>query len=271
MVGSIPTVSCKQPRSLARVPLPQEVGVYRAGPLLLVTGEDLAQLPDGQVEQGSGVDAIAAVRSNRPVTLSVDRTAPVSVSLQFADPAAGRSDAIRFPPCGGRLHRFSGGITFRGKGCASLHVLVAGGAPKPLMIPIGNSLRGCPPAPATQRLDQSAEPFLGVACGLPNSIACDRVGVGVSLSRPAALVMVEVADRFVTLSPPTDAPNDHLWFGFLYKAGLRHGPLDVHIPPRATRWFGTPEVRPPVTVEVFFQDGAVGTLTSRGFLHPGFG
>ena len=73
--------------------------------------------------------------------------------------------------------------------------------------------------------------------------------------------MVEVADRFVTLSPPTDAPNDHLWFGYLYKAGLRHGPLDVHIPPRATRWFGTPEVRPPVTVEVFFQDGAVGTLT----------
>ena len=97
MVGSISTVSCKQPRSLARAPLPQEVGVYRAGPLLLVTGEDLAQLPDGQVEQGSGVDAIAAVRSNRPVTLSVDRTAPVSVSLQFADPPPAGATPSVFP------------------------------------------------------------------------------------------------------------------------------------------------------------------------------
>jgi hypothetical protein len=30
-------------------------------------------------------------------------------------------------------------------------------------------------------------------------------------------------------------------------------------------------VQPPVTVDVFFQDGTVGTLTGRGFLHAGFG
>jgi hypothetical protein len=272
VVGSMSTVSCKQPRSLARAPLPQEVGVYRAGPLLLVTGEDLAQLPDGQVEQGSGVDAIAVVRSNRPVTLSVDRAAPVSVSLQFADPAAGRGVAIRFPPCGGRLHRFGGGITFRGKGCARLSVSVdgAGGARQPLLVPVGNTLSGCPAAVAPRRLQSTAFPYLGIACGSPNSIACDRVGVGVNIDA-ATLVMVEVAGRFVTLSPPTDAPNDHLWLGYLYGAGLRHGPLDVHISPHATRWLGTPEVQPPVTVYAFFQDGTVGTLTGRGFLHAGFG
>jgi hypothetical protein len=272
LIGSISTVGCKQPRSLARAPLPQEVGVYRAGPLLLVTGQDLAQLPDAQLSRWSASEAIAVVTGNRPVTLSVDRAAPVDLSLLFGKRAAGPGDAIRFPPCGGRLHRFGGGITFWGKGCARLHVSVegTGGAPEPLLVPIGNTLSGCPAASAPRGLASNALPFLGVACGAPNSIACDRVGVGVNIAS-AALVMVEVAGRFVTLSPPTDAPNDHLWLGYLYKAGLRRWALDVHIPPRATRWFGTPEVRPPVTVEVFFQDGTIGTLTARGFLHPGFG
>jgi hypothetical protein len=236
-----------------------------------VTGEDLSQLPAGQVKQGSGIDAIAVVHSSRPVTLSVDRTAPVNMSLQFANPAADSGDAIRFPPCGGRLHRFGGGITFAGEGCARLLVSEPGAAPKPMLIPIGNSLWGCPPASAPRRLDESAEPFLGVACGVPNSITCDRVGVGVNLSRPAMLVMVNVAGRWVALSPPTDGPPDQLWLGYLYDAGLRHGALDVGIAPQATRWLGTPEVQPRVAVEVFFEDGTVGTLTARGFLHPGFG
>jgi hypothetical protein len=97
------------------------------------------------------------------------------------------------------------------------------------------------------------------------------VGVGVNIPRPAMLIVVNVAGRSVRLSPPTDSPRDHLWLGYLYKARLRHGALDVGIPPRANRWFGTPEVQPPVTVEVFFDDGTLGTLTARGFLHPGFG
>ena len=138
-----------------------------------------------------------------------------------------------------RLHRFGGAIKFWGEGCARLHVSVAGAAPTPLLVPIGNTLSGCPDAKAPRRLGASAFPFLGVACGQPNSIACDRVGVGVNIAR-ATLVIVEVAGRFVTLSPPTDAPNDHLWLGYLYGAGLRHGPLDVRISPHATRWFGSP-------------------------------
>jgi hypothetical protein len=129
---------------------------------------------------------------------------------------------------------------------------------------------GCPSTSATRRLDSTALPYLGVACRQPNSITCDRVGVGVNMVS-AVQVMVKVAGRWVALSPPTDAPNDHLWLGYLHDAGLRHGPLDVGIPLRATRWLGTPEVQPPVTVEVFFQDGTVGMLTARGFLHPGFG
>jgi hypothetical protein len=168
------------------------------------------------------------------------------------------------------LHQSGGGIAFRVAGCARAHVSVASVAEKPLQIPVGNSLWGCAVARATERLDESNAAYLGVACGVPNSIACDRVGVGVNVAS-ATLVVVEVAGRFVTLSRPTGPPNDHLWLGYLYDAGLRHGALDVHISPHATRWFGTPEVQPPVTVHVTFADGTVGTLTGRGFLHPGFG
>ena len=89
---------------------------------------------------------------------------------------------------------------------------VDGTAPQPLLIPIGNSLFGCPAAMAPRRLQSTTSPFLGVACWSPNSIACDRVGVGVNIDA-ATLVMVDV----------------------------------------------------------FFQDGTVGTLTGRGFLHAGFG
>ncbi len=270
LVGSTLTVGCRQPRSLARAPLPQEVGVYRAGPLLLVTGQDLAQFPDSRLSRWSASDAIVVVMGNRPVTLSVDRAAPVALSMRFGKRAAVPGDALRFPPCEGRLHRFGGAIRFWGKGCARFHVSVAGSAPTPLLVPIGNTLSGCPAARAPRQLGASVLPFLGVACGTPNSIACDRVGVGVNIAA-ATLVMVEVAGRFVTLSPPTDAPNDHLWLGYLDGAGLRHGPLDVRISPHATRWFGVPEVQPPVAVDVFFGDGTVGTVTGRGFLHPGFG
>lgn len=270
VVGTTVTVSCKQPRSLAKAPPPQESGVYRAGPLLLVTGRDLAQLPDSQLARWSASEAIIVVTGNQPVTLSVDRAAPVDLSLLFGQRAADPGDALRFPPCGGRLHRFGGGITFWGEGCARFHVSVDGAAPKPLLVPIGNTLSGCPASGAPRRLASSALPFLGVACGTPNSIACDRVGVGVNMTG-AALVMVEVAGRWVTLSPPTDSPNDHLWLGYLQHAGLRHWALDVGIPAHATRWFGTPEVQPPVTVQAFFDDGTVGTWTGRGFLHPGFG
>lgn len=160
---------------------------------------------------------------------------------------------------------------FWGEGCARLQVSAAGSVPKPLLIPIGNSLWGCPPAAVSRKLASTAVPFLGVACHIPNSVTCDRVGIGVNLTAPAALVMVEVAGRYVTLSPPTDSPGDHLWLGSLYNAGLRRGPLNVQIPARATRWFGTPEVDPDVTVKAFLQDGSVGSLTALGFLHPGFG
>jgi hypothetical protein len=140
----------------------------------------------------------------------------------------------------------------------------------PLLIPVGNSLLGCPTEAAPESVAPEVVPYLGVACHVANSIACDRVGVAVGFRPPAALVMAEIDGRLVTLNPPRDFPDD-LWQGYLYQAGLRHGPLAIGIAPGATRWSGTPEVQPYVTVTVFFEDGTVASRTSRGLLHPGFG
>jgi hypothetical protein len=266
----VATASCRQPRGLARVPLPQETGIYRAGPLLLAASEDLAQLPDRQIRHGFGSDAIAVVSGRRSVVLSVDRAAPVEVTMRFGGRPVGPGDAIRFPACRDRPHRFFGGIDFTGEGCARFHVSVAGAAAQALLIPVGNSLWGCPTKRALERLAPEIDPYLGVACHVANSIACDRVGVGVTFAAPAALVIVEIDGRVVTLDPPLDPPDD-LWQGYLYNAGLRRGPLNIGIAPGATRWSGTPEVQPYVTVTVFFEDGTVASRTSRGLLHPGFG
>lgn len=275
--GQIPTVVCSVSRSLARAPLPQETGVYRAGPLLLVTGEDLAQIPHGELRRPSGSETIAVLTGDQPVMLSVDPGSRTRFALQFtpptADPAAtgiaAGLDAVRFPACGRTPHRFAGGVVFKGAGCARLHVTRTGGASLPLLIPIGNTPAGCPARAGNARLPQSALPFLGVACSQPNSIACDRVGVGVHLKAATTLVTVNVAGRLVTLSPPLDPPDD-LWYGYLSDAGLSHGPLDVHRPP-GRAWFGIPEVNPRVLVTAFFADGTVASLHAVDFLHPGYG
>jgi hypothetical protein len=74
----------------------------------------------------------------------------------------------------------------------------------------------------------------------------------------------------VTLSPPPDPPDD-LWLGYLGNAGLRRGPLKVHVPKGQKLWFGTPVVAPRATVTAFFPNDTVGRLSTSSMLHPGFG
>lgn len=261
-------------RGFVRAPLPQESGVYRAGPLALVTGEDLAQESRSALADVSGTDAIVAVTGDRPVSLMVDPRSTRRFSLQFVNPtfaaqAANGEAAVRFPACGHRVDRFIGGISFRGRGCVVLWVRPTGAAPIPMLIPIGNTLRGCPTERSARTLGSETEPFLGVACHSANSIRCGRVGVGVSLKPAATLVTVEIAGQLVTLTPP-GPPND-LWLGYLYTPSLRRGPLAIHIPPRDKLWFGEPEVHPRVRLTVFFGDGRVASAEFTDFLHPGYG
>jgi hypothetical protein len=259
---------------LARVPFAQETGVYRAGPLTLVAGEDLAQQSSGALASESGIDAIAVLTGDRPASLMVNPRSAGRFSLQFTDPtsawqAANGEGAVRFPACGQRIHRFMGGISFRGQGCVLLWVRPARHMPIPMLIPIGDTLRGCPAQRSRRTLGLGAEPFLGVACHPADSIRCRRVGVGVTLKATAALVTVEIAGRLVTLTPP-DPPND-LWSGYLYEADLTHGPLDIHRPAGQKLWFGEPAVTPRVRLTVYFANGRVASREFADLLHPRFG
>lgn len=276
---SIPSASCVAVPNLAAAPLPGELGVYRAGPLILAAGDDLAQHPaEWAGRRTSGSEAIAVLTGSQPAVLSVDPASRRRFSLQFTPYGRGHpspvlSDgraAVRFPACSRHLHRFGGGVLFKGRGCARLHVEQPGRPAIPLLIPIGNTLRGCPVTGTRQTLGAAATPFLGVSCRVPNSIACDRVGIGVHLRRTATLVAVQIAGRLVTLSPPLDPPDD-LWLGYLYDAGLRHGPLKVHIPANGHLWFGSPELYPRVRVIAFFPTGRAATRSASVLLHPGFG
>lgn len=253
--------------------------MYRAGPLTLAAGEDLAQHPEEWVgRRTSGSEAIVVLTGGRLAVLSVDRASRGRFSLQFTPYGRGHpspvlSDgrlAVRFPACSGRLHRFGGAVLFKGTGCARLHVAQRGRPAIPMLIPIGNTLRGCGAVNPMPALGDAALPFLGVSCPVPSSIACDRVGVGVHLRRAATLVMVRVAGRLVTLSPPMD-PSDDLWLGYLDDAGLKHGALDVHVPAGVNFWSGSPEVYAPVRVTALFPNGHSATRTATVLLHPGFG
>jgi hypothetical protein len=271
--AAIARAPCAQP-DLAHAPLPQEAGIYRAGPLLLAIGEDLAQLPAAQLAGGSGSDVIAVVSGGRAVTVSVlPSVGPSSArfAFQFAAPGAS-TEAVRFPACGGRTHRFGGGISFGGAGCARLRVTPAGGPASTMLIPVGNTLRGCPSGPSRRGLTPASLPFLGVACGVPNLISCGRVGIGVALKRPAMMVTVQLAGHVVALAPPpADSPGDIEWMGYLYDNSFRRGPLDVHVPPGVDHWAGGALVQAPVRVSAFFADGSVASVSGQAMLHPGYG
>jgi hypothetical protein len=177
--------------------------------------------------------------------------------------------AVRFPACGTSAHRFYGGVLFVGRGCVRLSVTTANAPPSTMLLPIGSTLQGCPATDTLASLPASVLPFLGVACGQPNSIRCDRIGVGVGFDRAATLVVVQVAGRLVTLSPPT--PGSKLWLGYVQGAGPEHGPLRVRSPSRGGLWFGSPEMYPKARVIAFFPDGSFASTSATVLLHPGFG
>ena len=267
---AITNASCRD-EPLARAPLPGETGVYRAGPLILSVGEDLAQIPRRQLARPQGSEAIALVSGNQPVTVRIAPGSRALLALQFT-PKSGTTDrvaAVRFPACRTAAHRFGGGILFTGSGCARLTVGTATAPASTMLIPIGNSERGCAATKSAASLPSSALPFLGIACRVANSIRCDRIGVGVTLTHPATLVVVRIAGRLVTLSPPSS--GSRLWLGYLYGQGPDHGALRVRSPTGGDYWLGSPEIHAIASVTVYCADGNTATAASTVLLHPGFG
>lgn len=214
------------------------------------------------------------VTGGRPVTATVEGGGPATVSFQFGAPlsasAAVTGDAqVRFRSCGGAPRRFFGGLLFAGAGCARVRVAVAGLPTSEMLIPIGESLRGCPARERGQRLPGSALPFVGVACARPYWLGCRRLGVGAAVSPRATLVVARIAGRLVTLTAPERGATT--WLGHLNNADYRRGPLAVKARRPGMHWYGTPEVWPRVQVTAFFPGGRVATVSGQTLLRPGFG
>lgn len=87
---------------------------------------------------------------------------------------------------------------------------------------------------------------MGVACPVPNSIACDRVGLAVRLRRPARAVVAAIGDRRFKLDDPEWSgrlePGGRRGFaGFLRRAGLGAPGEPLAVNPRRSdgRWLGS--------------------------------
>ncbi len=249
---------------------PSTLGVFRVGSMTLVLYRDPAQTSVAEFRRwNEGVGASVTVSGPRPVTLRVDPGSRRQLGLQFTDMSGygpGLS-AVRFGPCPGR-QAIGGMLAVHARGCARLHVSASGTPALPLLLPIDNSLAGCPQSGGAARLPSASFPYLGIACRVPNAARCDRVRIGVHLARPAILVTVQVAGHVVTLSPPTD-PGSDLWEGALLGTGPRHGPLAVRA--RHGDWYGEPPVHPRVRVTAYFADGTTAARAGVGYLHAGYG
>jgi hypothetical protein len=123
-----------------------------------------------------------------------------------------------------------------------------------MLIPIGNSLRGCSVSgrATTLHLDPAAI-TLRVSCPRPHSFTCQRIAVAVRMSRPASLLTAQVAGHVVTLFPP-EGPRYHLWLGYLWRA-----PTELSTNPVRVR------------VTTFSAGGAVAAITAYVPLGAGFG
>jgi hypothetical protein len=90
------------------------------------------------------------------------------------------------------------------------------------------------------------DPYMGVSCHLPNSIACDRVGLAVWLRHRAVAVSATIAGAPLKLNDPQWSYTYHegrrrvfVYAGFLQPAGIISR---LHVTPdrRATTWIARP-------------------------------
>jgi hypothetical protein len=118
------------------------------------------------------------------------------------------------------------------------------------------SARTGPPRPSLV-LDANAlfsqSPYMGVACHIPSSIACDRIGLTVWLRRPALTVTATISGRsFALENPMWSGPARHglrtQFAGFLQPAGITSR-LGVTTE-RGAYWDGSGTPAPLVMLEI---------------------
>ena len=110
-------------------------------------------------------------------------------------------------------------------------------------------------------------PYMGISCGLPNSVACDRVGLAVWLRR-SAVVTATIDGRTLSLNDPTwSRPTTFMYAGFLQPASMA---TRMHVPP-SSMLFVKPLPSPSVWFRIDFGHGNV-VLTHKDVqLEPGWG
>jgi len=118
--------------------------------------------------------------------------------------------------------------------------------------------------------------YMGVNCRTSDP-ACDRVGLSVTLPRPARSVVATFAGQELALDDPTwSGPATGglrtIFAGFIDRAGLR-GDGVLALPPaaRGDAWIGDPEVRVPVRLVITGRDGGRTEVTLDVRLSPGWG
>ena len=125
------------------------------------------------------------------------------------------------------------------------------------------------------------QPYLGVACSTANSIACDRVGVAVWLSKPAARLTVTVAGRPIVMRAATTTCTPRQtrrrircgtdFVGYLHPAGLLHGPRRINTHGNNDYWASSEVAWAPVKITAHYPNGSSATVTVRPTLNPGWG
>lgn len=106
-------------------------------------------------------------------------------------------------------------------------------------------------------------PYMGVRCAVPNSIACDRVGLAIMLRTPAVSVSATIAgapfamnrfgDRLVSSRHPRREFD-----GYLQPAGIVSR---LHVPAQHGMWFGDGD--PSALVRLTIHEASGRTLTTR--------
>ena len=116
---------------------------------------------------------------------------------------------------------------------------------------------------------------MGVRCGVPNWIGCDRVGLAVWLRRPAMAVSATIAGRAVRLDQhavmgPAGVPR-RVFDGELDHAGITSR-LHVHpVPGTRQKWYGAGQPSAVVRLRIRDADGRTTITRLRVALAPGWG
>ena len=129
-----------------------------------------------------------------------------------------------------------------------------------------------PPVDAFGKLSLEREPYIGVACRVPNAIACDRVGLTVWLREPAVRVDATVAGEQVRLRRAHWRDGDGKIFdGYVQRRRFIDGTLGVRPDRPNGRWWGTGRPRVRVHLRAVSPEGTRLLRNLRVPLAAGYG